>query len=70
VEAENADGESFGDVALPKIIQEKQSLGTEQFADLLLKKVLAWSRSGSTEGQNDDITIVVVDIQDSAESRQ
>jgi phosphoserine phosphatase RsbU/P len=68
VEAENADGQSFGDTALFKFIQEKQSLGAEQFVDLLLKAVLAWSRSGSTKGQEDDITIVVIDIQDGARS--
>jgi sigma-B regulation protein RsbU (phosphoserine phosphatase) len=66
VEAENADGESFGDAALPNFIQEKQSLGAEQFVDLLLKNVLAWSRSGPSRGQEDDITIVVVDIEDSS----
>jgi serine phosphatase RsbU (regulator of sigma subunit) len=66
VEAENTDGESFGDAALPNFIQEKQSLGAEQFVDLLLENVLAWSRSGSTKGQEDDITIVVMDIKDTA----
>jgi sigma-B regulation protein RsbU (phosphoserine phosphatase) len=68
VEAENANGESFGDTALPNFVQEKQSLGAEQFVDLLLKNVLAWSRTGSTKGQEDDITIVVVDIEDSSKS--
>jgi phosphoserine phosphatase RsbU/P len=68
VEAENADDESYGNAALPNFIQEKQGLGAEQFVDLLLKDVLAWSRSGSTKGQEDDITIVVVDIEDSSKS--
>jgi sigma-B regulation protein RsbU (phosphoserine phosphatase) len=68
VEAENAEGESFGDAALPDFIQEKQSLGAEQFVDLLLKNVLAWSRSGSAKGQEDDITIVVIDMKDGAKS--
>jgi len=70
VEAENASGESFGDAALPAFIQEKQNLGAEQFVDLLLKKVLAWSHGGPSGGQEDDITIVVMDIQDSAMSRR
>ena len=70
VDAENAAGESFGDAALPAFIQAKQNLGAEQFVDLLLKKVLAWSRGGSAGGQEDDITIVVMDIQDSTKSRQ
>jgi sigma-B regulation protein RsbU (phosphoserine phosphatase) len=68
VEAENAAGESFGDAALPNFIQEKQSLGAERFVDLLLENVLAWSRSGSTKGQEDDITIVVIDMKDGAKS--
>ena len=70
VEAENASGESFGDAALPAFIQQKQNLEDEQFVDLLLKKVLAWSHSGPGGGQEDDITIVVMDIQDSAKSRR
>jgi sigma-B regulation protein RsbU (phosphoserine phosphatase) len=69
VEAENADGESFGDVALPKFIQEKQNLGAEEFVDLLLKDVVAWSQRGSTKGQGDDITIVVIDMNEGAKSR-
>jgi sigma-B regulation protein RsbU (phosphoserine phosphatase) len=68
VEAENAEGESFGDLALPAFIQEKQNLGAEQFVDLLLKNVLAWSRDGSMKGQEDDITIVVIDMKDGAKS--
>ena len=68
VEAENADGESFGDAALPNFIQEKESLEAEQFVDLLLENVLAWSRGGSMKGQEDDITIVVIDMKDGATS--
>jgi serine phosphatase RsbU (regulator of sigma subunit) len=41
VEAENADGESFGDTALPNFIQKKQNLGAEQFVDLLLRNPCA-----------------------------
>jgi sigma-B regulation protein RsbU (phosphoserine phosphatase) len=70
VEAENDEGESFGDAALPNFIQQKQGLGAEQFVDLLLKKVLAWSRGESMKGQEDDITIVVIDIKYSAESHR
>jgi phosphoserine phosphatase RsbU/P len=63
VEAENAEGESFGDAALPAFIQAKQKLGTVPFLALLLENVLAWSRSGPAKGQADDITILVIDIQ-------
>ena len=47
LEAENAAGESFGDAALPTFIKEKQDFGVEQFVDLLLKEVLAWSCDGT-----------------------
>jgi phosphoserine phosphatase RsbU/P len=70
VEAENAAGESFGDAALPAFIQKEQDLEADQFVDLLLENVLAWSRSGSTGGQEDDITIVVMDVHDSTKSRR
>jgi sigma-B regulation protein RsbU (phosphoserine phosphatase) len=58
VEAENAAGESFGDVALPALISKKQSCGAEQFVELLLEGALAWSHNG----QEDDITIVAIDF--------
>jgi len=64
VEAENAAGQSFGDAVLPTFIQEKQGLGAEQFVDLLLNEVLAWSRDGSQRQQEDDITLLVIDIHD------
>ncbi len=62
LEAENPAGQSFGEAALPTFIQEKQSLGTEQFADLLLKEVLAWSHDGTQPRQEDDITMLVIDF--------
>jgi serine phosphatase RsbU (regulator of sigma subunit) len=62
LEAENAGGQSFGEAALPTFIQEKQGLGAEQFADLLLNEVLGWSRDGTQPRQEDDITMLVIDI--------
>jgi hypothetical protein len=54
LEVENA-GQSFGGAVQPTFIQEKihekQDLGTEQFADLLLNEVLAWSRNGTSRGR-------------------
>ena len=58
VEAENASGESFGDTALRAFIHKKQDCGAEQFVKLLLEEVLAWSHNG----QEDDITIVAIDL--------
>ncbi len=34
----------------------------EQFADFLLNEVLAWSRDGTQPRQEDDITMLVIDI--------
>ena len=62
LEAENAAGESFGDSALATFIKEKQDFGAEQFVDLLLKEVLKWSSDGTRARQEDDITIVILDI--------
>jgi phosphoserine phosphatase RsbU/P len=62
LEAENAAGESFGDAALLTFIKERQEFGVEQFVDLLLKEVLEWSSDGTRPRQEDDITIVAIDI--------
>jgi phosphoserine phosphatase RsbU/P len=61
-EAENSSGEPFGDVALSAFIRDKRNFGTEQFADLLLREAIAWSRDGRGKGQEDDITFVVIDL--------
>jgi phosphoserine phosphatase RsbU/P len=62
LEAENAAGESFGDAALATFIKERQEFGAEQFVDLLLKEVLEWSSNGTRARQEDDITIVILDV--------
>jgi sigma-B regulation protein RsbU (phosphoserine phosphatase) len=62
LEAENTAGQSFGDAALPTFIQKQEGLGAEQFLDLLLSEVLAWSRNGTEPRQEDDITMLVIDI--------
>jgi sigma-B regulation protein RsbU (phosphoserine phosphatase) len=61
-EAENGYGESFGEVALSAFMRDRRGCGTEQFADLLLREALAWSRDGRGKGQEDDITFVVIDM--------
>ncbi len=59
-EAENTAGQSFGEVALPTFIRENQNLDVEQFVDLLLNEVLAWSREGTRRQQEDDITMLAI----------
>jgi phosphoserine phosphatase RsbU/P len=61
-EAENGFGEPFGEAALSDFIRDHRNAGTEQFADLLLRDALAWSRNGRGTGQEDDITFVVIDL--------
>lgn len=67
IEAENASGKSFGEAALSAFIRDNRNVGTEQFADLLLREALAWSRNGWGTGQKDDITFVVIDLKGGAE---
>jgi phosphoserine phosphatase RsbU/P len=62
LEAENAAGEPFGDAALATFIKERQAFKAEEFVDLLLKAVLEWSSDGTRARQEDDITIVILDI--------
>lgn len=59
---EDTAGESFGDAALLAFFREKQDLEAEEFVDLLLKAVLAWSGNGTGSQQKDDITILVIDL--------
>jgi sigma-B regulation protein RsbU (phosphoserine phosphatase) len=63
-EAENAAGDSFGEVALPALIRKSQNLDAEHFLDLLLEEVLIWSRDGIRRQQEDDITMLTIDIHD------
>ena len=60
-EAENANGESFGDVMLPRFIREHEATDVNAFADGLQHAVREWSLSGKHE-QADDITFIVVDL--------
>jgi sigma-B regulation protein RsbU (phosphoserine phosphatase) len=61
-EAENGNGESFGDTVLPQFFLREQNLSADTFAEALLQSVLAWSVQDSRPGQADDITFVIVDL--------
>jgi sigma-B regulation protein RsbU (phosphoserine phosphatase) len=62
LEAEDAAGQSYGDVALRKFIDARQDLAGEPFVEQLLREVLDWSCESGQPGQLDDITLVVVDV--------
>jgi phosphoserine phosphatase RsbU/P len=61
-EAENGNGDSFGDKVLPEFFVRKQDLSADTFAEALLQSVLDWSVEDSRPGQADDITFVIVDL--------
>jgi phosphoserine phosphatase RsbU/P len=69
LEAENADGQPFGDFVLAQFIQAQQHLETEPFAEQLLNEVLAWSQKSNRSGQSDDITVIVIDVTEREEAR-
>jgi sigma-B regulation protein RsbU (phosphoserine phosphatase) len=58
----NPAGIEFGEVRLKDLIYGHGDLSAEQFADRLLREVLAWPGAGTSLAQSDDITFVVVDI--------
>jgi serine phosphatase RsbU (regulator of sigma subunit) len=62
VEAVNPRSEAFGGARLGEVIRTHQDLPAEQFADRLLDEVLRWPESGGTRTQDDDVTVVVVDL--------
>jgi phosphoserine phosphatase RsbU/P len=61
-EAENATGQSYGEIALKEFIETRQGLTAEPLVELLLREVLDWPCEGGQPGQLDDITLVVVDV--------
>ena len=69
LEAENAAGQPFGDVALAQFIEARQDLKAEPFVEQLLKEVLVWSRESGGPGQSDDITVIVIDVRERGKAR-
>ncbi len=68
-EAENSNGEAFGEVALPGFMAENQELDAEECAAALQDAVLSWSRSNRRPAsQTDDITFLVIDVLSDRES--
>lgn len=61
-EATNPDGQEFGEFGLSDFINAHGDLSAEQFAERLLREVLAWPGAGNSNLQSDDITVVVIDI--------
>jgi sigma-B regulation protein RsbU (phosphoserine phosphatase) len=61
-EAANAADQMFSEQRLPQVLAERGSEATGAFADHLLQEVRDWSRI-DVNGQADDMTLVVIDIE-------
>jgi serine phosphatase RsbU (regulator of sigma subunit) len=62
LETRNSTGELFGEDRFSQIIRDKQDLSGTDFADFILNHLTAWS--GHTDGFDDDLTLIVIDILD------
>jgi phosphoserine phosphatase RsbU/P len=60
LEAENKDKEAFGEKRIQHVLHSAKSLNARQFATLLLNELAQWT--GSKDGQNDDLTLVIIDF--------
>ena len=63
LEAEHRTQGFFGDVRFKELIAARDQLPAESFADSILLDLSAWSGRGPGRGQEDDVTLVVLDIQ-------
>jgi len=59
-EPENAAGDSFGDKKLEEVVRINQSRPPAELSDQLLSEIRRWQPAATT--QQDDITLVVIDV--------
>jgi sigma-B regulation protein RsbU (phosphoserine phosphatase) len=62
-EPENDKGDSFGDYMLDQVVRNNQSYPPAELSDQLLSEIRAWQPSSTT--QQDDITLIVIDVVES-----
>lgn len=62
LEAINAAREEFGKLRLKKLFEASSKSGA-QFADALLLELRTWSSAGHARPQDDDITLLVLELQ-------
>ena len=60
IEPENSRGESFGERRLEEMIRKYQSASASDLVDQLLSEIRLWQPAANE--QQDDITLVVVDV--------
>jgi phosphoserine phosphatase RsbU/P len=63
-EPENDNGDSFGDCRLEQVVRSNQSRAPAELSDRLLSEIRTWQPSSST--QQDDITLIVIEVVESA----
>jgi serine phosphatase RsbU (regulator of sigma subunit) len=61
-EASNTAEEFFGEQRLGEFISAHDEIEADAFAEALLAKLAAWSGGNARRAQNDDITLVLVDV--------
>jgi phosphoserine phosphatase RsbU/P len=68
LETSSPSHEEFGTGRLMQLMESKHSLGAERFIDALLDELSRWSGHPRGEGQQDDITVLVIDFKNRAAS--
>jgi sigma-B regulation protein RsbU (phosphoserine phosphatase) len=61
-ETANLSGDLFGEERFKAFIKEYSHLPADRFADSLLHDLAAWSGRKAGRAQEDDLTLIVVDI--------
>jgi phosphoserine phosphatase RsbU/P len=61
LEAANSAGEQFGVDRLMRFIENHKDLAAEPFSQTLLDDLAGWSKQTVDQGQQDDITLLVID---------
>jgi len=62
LEAANSAQEQFGADRFMRFIESHMHLGAEQFSQTFLTELSGWSNQTSEQGQQDDITLLVIDF--------
>jgi phosphoserine phosphatase RsbU/P len=62
VEAPNPAQEQFGEERIMHSIEANKGLAPDKFADALLEELSRWSQGTPEQGQQDDITLLVIDF--------
>jgi len=63
LETESPSEQEFGADLLKGFLESNHNLRTEMFADSLLDELSAWSEHPTGQGQQDDLTLLVIDFQ-------